>query len=408
MKRIFIILLNIVTLLPIYAQNFSKHFADSTLRLDYIFAGDSSSQHIYLDELSMSPRWYGRRQRLSELPLKGNGSITVRDKQTNEVLYCHSFSTLFQEWLATDEAKHTPKAFENVFLIPYPKQEVTVTVELRDFHERTIAKMCHEVSPNDILIRYMTTQTPYVTIQQAADTMRCIHIAFVAEGYTSNQMDQFLEDCRIATDALFEHEPFHSLRNRFNIIALLSSSRQTDVSQPGKGIWLDTALGSHFDTFYTTRYLTTLHLKLLHNLLAGTPYEHIIILANTEHYGGGGIYNSYNLSYTRGNNFRPVVVHEFGHSFGGLGDEYPYGDTDPMYFADTEPWEPNLTTNPTPPVKWQDLVDAGKAGIIEGGGYLSKGVWRGQEDCRMRTNENPDFCPVCQQALTRLIDFYTR
>lgn len=408
MKRIFIILLNIVTLLPIYAQNFSKHFADSTLRLDYIFAGDSSSQHIYLDELSMSPRWYGRRQRLSELPLKGNGSITVRDKQTNEVLYCHSFSTLFQEWLATDEAKHTPKAFENVFLIPYPKQEVTVTVELRDFHERTIAKMCHEVSPNDILIRHMTTQTPYVTIQQAADTMRCIHIAFVAEGYTSNQMDQFLEDCRIATDALFEHEPFRSLRNRFNIIALLSSSRQTDVSQPGKGIWLDTALGSHFDTFYTTRYLTTLHLKLLHNLLAGTPYEHIIILANTEHYGGGGIYNSYNLSYTRGNNFRPVVVHEFGHSFGGLGDEYPYGDTDPMYFADTEPWEPNLTTNPTPPVKWQDLVDAGKAGIIEGGGYLSKGVWRGQEDCRMRTNENPDFCPVCQQALTRLIDFYTR
>ena len=408
MKRIFIILLNIVTLLPIYAQNFSKHFADSTLRLDYIFAGDSSSQHIYLDELSMSPRWYGRRQRLSELPLKGNGSITVRDKQTNEVLYCHSFSTLFQEWLATDEAKHTPKAFENVFLIPYPKQEVTVTVELRDFHERTIAKMCHEVSPNDILIRYMTTQTPYVTIQQAADTMRCIHIAFVAEGYTSNQMEQFLKDCRIATDALFEHEPFRSLRNRFNIIALLSSSRQTDVSQPGKGIWLDTALGSHFDTFYTTRYLTTLHLKLLHNLLAGTPYEHIIILANTEHYGGGGIYNSYNLSYTRGNNFRPVVVHEFGHSFGGLGDEYPYGDTDPMYFADTEPWEPNLTTNPTPPVKWQDLVDAGKAGIIEGGGYLSKGVWRGQEDCRMRTNENPDFCPVCQQALTRLIDFYTR
>ena len=408
MKRIFIILLNIVTLLPIYAQNFNKHFADSTLRLDYIFAGDSSSQHIYLDELSMSPRWYGRRQRLSELPLKGNGSITVRDKQTNEVLYCHSFSTLFQEWLATDEAKHTPKAFENVFLIPYPKQEVTVTVELRDFHERTIAKMCHEVSPNDILIRHMTTQTPYVTIQQAADTMRCIHIAFVAEGYTSNQMEQFLKDCRIATDALFEHEPFRSLRNRFNIIALLSSSRQTDVSQPGKGIWLDTALGSHFDTFYTTRYLTTLHLKLLHNLLAGTPYEHIIILANTEHYGGGGIYNSYNLSYTRGNNFRPVVVHEFGHSFGGLGDEYPYGDTDPMYFADTEPWEPNLTTNPTPPVKWQDLVDAGKAGIIEGGGYLSKGVWRGQEDCRMRTNENPDFCPVCQQALTRLIDFYTR
>lgn len=179
------------------------------------------------------------------------------------------------------------------------------------------------------------------------------------------------------------------------------------MSDPGKGLWLDTALGSHFDTFYSQRYLTTLHLKRLHDLLAGTPYEHIIILANTSHYGGGGIYNSYNLSYTGGGQFEPVVVHEFGHSFGGLGDEYPYGDDDPMYFPDTEPWEPNLTTRHDFSGKWQNLIDEGKAGLIEGGGYLSKGVWRGRENCRMRTNEEPDFCPVCQQALRRLINFYT-
>jgi hypothetical protein len=219
-------------------------------------------------------------------------------------------------------------------------------------------------------------------------------------------MEQYLQDCRDANEALFRHEPFRAMRERFNIIALMSPSADTDVSQPGKGIWRNTALDSHFDTFYTERYLTTLHLKQLHNLLNGTPYEHIIVLANTSHYGGGGIYNSYNLSYTRGKNFLPVVVHEFGHSFGGLGDEYPYGDSDPMYFADTEPWEPNLTTHPDHP-KWQSLIDAGRAGVIEGGGYLSKGVWRGQENCRMRTNEHPDFCPVCQQALQRLIDFYT-
>jgi hypothetical protein len=220
-------------------------------------------------------------------------------------------------------------------------------------------------------------------------------------------MDQYLDDCHVAMEALFEHEPFKTLRNRFNVIALCSPSHDSDVSQPGKGIWRNTALASHFDTFYMTRYLTTLHLKQLHDWLAGTPYEHIIVLANTAHYGGGGIYNSYNLSYTRGKHFRPVVVHEFGHSFGGLGDEYPYGDSDPMYFADTEPWEPNLTTTTNKPAKWQNLIDAGKAGLIEGGGYLSKGVWRGQEDCRMRTNEHPDFCPVCQQALTKLINFYT-
>lgn len=408
MKKYLLLLMTLFSL-SVQAQDFEQFFSDSTLRLDYIFAGDVNQQYIYVDQLSKSHRWYGRRHRLAELPLAGNGQITVFDKMTGIVIYRHSFSTLFQEWLATDEAKHTKKSFENVFLIPYPQQPVRIKVELRDYHDKVTAELVHEVDPRDILIRQLQRkkEAPYITLQQAADTTSCIHIAYVAEGYSAEQMDQYLDDCHVAMDALFEHEPFKTLRNRFNVIALCSPSHDSDVSQPGKGIWRNTALASHFDTFYMTRYLTTLHLKQLHDWLAGTPYEHIIVLANTAHYGGGGIYNSYNLSYTRGKHFRPVVVHEFGHSFGGLGDEYPYGDSDPMYFADTEPWEPNLTTTTNKPAKWQNLIDAGKAGLIEGGGYLSKGVWRGQENCRMRTNEHPDFCPVCQQALTKLINFYT-
>lgn len=408
MKKYLLLLMTLFSL-SLQAQDFEQFFSDSTLRLDYIFAGDVNQQYIYVDQLSKSHRWYGRRHRLAELPLAGNGQITVFDKMTGIVIYRHSFSTLFQEWLATDEAKHTKKSFENVFLIPYPQQPVRIKVELRDYHDKVTAELVHEVDPKDILIRQLQRkkEAPYITLQQAADTTCCIHIAYVAEGYTAEQMDQYLDDCHVAMEALFEHEPFKTLRNRFNVIALCSPSHDSDVSQPGKGIWRNTALASHFDTFYMTRYLTTLHLKQLHDWLAGTPYEHIIVLANTAHYGGGGIYNSYNLSYTRGKHFRPVVVHEFGHSFGGLGDEYPYGDSDPMYFADTEPWEPNLTTTTKKPAKWQNLIDAGKAGLIEGGGYLSKGVWRGQENCRMRTNEHPDFCPVCQQALTKLINFYT-
>ncbi len=408
MKKYLLLLMTLFSL-SVQAQDFEQFFSDSTLRLDYIFAGDVNQQYIYVDQLSKSHRWYGRRHRLAELPLAGNGQITVFDKMTGTVIYRHSFSTLFQEWLATDEAKHTKKSFENVFLIPYPQQPVRIKVELRDYHDKVTAELVHEVDPRDILIRQLQRkkEAPYITLQQAADTTSCIHIAYVAEGYSAEQMDQYLDDCHVAMDALFEHEPFKTLRNRFNIIALCSPSHDSDVSQPGKGVWRNTALASHFDTFYMTRYLTTLHLKQLHDWLAGTPYEHIIVLANTAHYGGGGIYNSYNLSYTRGKHFRPVVVHEFGHSFGGLGDEYPYGDSDPMYFADTEPWEPNLTTTTKKPAKWQNLIDAGKAGLIEGGGYLSKGVWRGQENCRMRTNEHPDFCPVCQQALTKLINFYT-
>ena len=387
---------------------FDRYFDDATLRVDYSFAGDASRQQIYVDALSESPRWYGRRVRLDSVPLQGNGQITMRTLD-GTIIYRHSFSTLFQEWLATDEAKRISRSFENVFLVPYPKDTVDITVQLFDFHHREVASLTHRVVPSDILIRHRRAgeHEPYVTLQRAADTTRCINIAFVAEGYTAQELTSYLTHCRQAMTALFNHEPFKSRRSRFNIVAVLSTSESSGVSEPAEGIWRDTALGSHFDTFYSKRYLTTLNLKRLHNMVAGIPYEHLIILANTEHYGGGGIYNSYVLSYTRGEQFLPVVVHEFGHSFGGLGDEYPYGNDDPMYFADTEPWEPNLTTLHNFSDKWQDLVERGKASLIEGGGYQEKGVYRGATDCRMRTNSEPEFCPVCQRWLNRLIDFYT-
>lgn len=408
-KLLFTSLLSVFALYS-YGQRFEDYFEDRTLRLDYIFAGDSSQQQIYVDELISLPRWYGKRQRLAEVPLRGNGQIIVRSQADGSVIYRHSFSCLFQEWLSTAESRHTKKSFENVFLVPFPKAPVDITVELRDYHDAIQATMTHHVDPNDILIRQTGERlvTPYITLQQAADTTHCIHVAYVAEGYQQHEMGTFLEDCKIAMESLFTHEPFRQMQDRFNMIALMSPSEESGTSWPAKGIWKNTALSSNFDTFYSDRYLTTLHLKKLHDVLAGTPYEHIIILVNTDHYGGGGIYNSYNLTYAHGLHFRPVVVHEFGHSFGGLGDEYPYGDDDPMYFADTEPWEPNLTTKCDFNGKWEDLVKEEKAGLIEGGGYLSKGVWRGFENCRMRTNEEPEFCLVCRQALERLINFYTK
>ena len=410
MKKLLIISLLSSIAISVQAQRFEDFFEDRTLRLDYTFCGDASHQQIYVDELISIPRWYGRRHRLAELPLKGNGDITVRSKADGMVIYRHSFSSLFQEWLSTAESKHVQKSFENVFLVPYPKQPVDITVELRNYHDSVFASMTHTVDPTDILIRKAGERlvTPYVTLQQAADTSRCIHVAYVAEGYQQHEMGTFLEDCKIAMESLFSHEPFRQMQDRFNMIAVMSPSAESGVSEPGKGIWRNTALGAHFDTFYSARYLTTLHLKKMNDVLAGTPYEHIIVLVNGERYGGGGIYNSYTLTDAHGPSFRPVVVHEFGHSFGGLGDEYPYGDDDPMYFPDTEPWEPNLTTKCDFNGKWEDLVRDGKAGLIEGGGYLTKGVWRGFENCRMRTNEEPEFCLVCQQALIRLINFYTR
>ena len=431
MNRLFLIVALALTTLAAGAQDFNKFFADSTLRIDYIFSGNSAEQHIAVDELSRIPRWYGKRQRLGEVPVEGNGQITVRDHHSHEVIYRNSFSTLFQEWLTYPEAKTQTKSFENVFLVPFPKDTVDITIDLRNNRRQVTTSLTHTVVPGDILIRRIGEKgvTPYITLQQARDTTHCIHIAYIAEGYTEQEMPQFIADCDTAMNALFAHEPFKSLRDRFNIIAVEAPSHDSGTSIPSQGIWKNTALHSNFDTFYSERYLTTLHLKDLHNWLAGTPYEHIIVLVNTDQYGGGGIYNSYNLSMTHHRAFKPVVVHEFGHSFAGLGDEYAYDvEQIPMYPHDVEPWEPNLTTLVDFHNKWENLIEKGtklptpepkdldtpkanmkkwKVGAYEPAGYSMHGVYRGFPDCRMRTNQNPVFCPVCRQTITRMIDFYT-
>lgn len=402
---------------------FDDYFIDGTLRIDYTFSGDVNHQEIYLDKLNSIPRWYGKRFRLDKVPVEGNGQIWVTDPHSQRVIYKNSFSTLFQEWLSYDEAKTVKRSFENVFLVPMPKDTVEVTVALMNNRREVMTKFTHTVVPTDILIRKTGASmvTPYETLQQAADTNRCIHIAFVAEGYLEDEMPTFIKDAQVAIDALFAHEPFKSMRNRFHITAVKSPSKESGTSEPSKGIWKETALHSHFDTFYSNRYLTTLNIKDLHDVLAGTPYEHIIVLVNTAMYGGGGILNSYNLSMTHHPQYRPVVVHEFGHSFGGLGDEYAYEHEQiPMYPHDVEPWEPNLTTLTDFHGKWEDMIKKGtptptpltpenedKVGLYEGAGYSLHGVYRGMQDCRMRTNNNPEFCPICNRALLNLIKFYT-
>lgn len=410
------------------AQDFNQFFADSTLRIDYIFAGDRKHQTLAVDELCLMPRWYGKRQRLDQVPVEGNGQIVVRTLR-GKVIYRNSFSTLFQEWL-TEVDNTTNQSFENVFLVPWPKDTVTVTVTLFDNRRRPAVELTHTVNPHDILIRHVGFKpaAPCITLQQADDTTRCIHIAYVAEGYRKEEMGTFLADARTAMEALFAHEPFKSLRGRFNLVAVESPSEDSGASDPSEGVWKNTALHSAYDTFYSDRYLTTLHLKDLHNWLAGTPYEHIIVLVNDSVYGGGGILNSYNLTSTHHRWYKQVVVHEFGHSFAGLADEYAYeAEQFPMYPEGVEPWEPNITRLVDLDSKWADMVETDiptrapadldtpganprkwKVGAYEGAGYTLKGVYRPFPDCRMRTNANPVFCPVCQRAITRLVDFYTR
>lgn len=425
MKKAVLLTLCLLTVLSVHSQKFEEYFTDKTLRVDYLFCGNAEQQYICLDGLSSLPGWAGRRKHLSELPLQGNGQITMRDPESGKALYRTSFSALFQEWLETDEARIATKGFENTFLLPYPQRTVEVEITLFDSHRRIRATLKHTVQPNDILItqKGQTHVTPHKYLHQSGEPSKCIDVAILAEGYTSEEMETFYQDANIACESILTHEPFRSMKDKFNFIAVASPSADSGVSVPRLNDWKHTAFNSHFSTFYSDRYLTTSHVKAIHDALAGIPYEHIIILANTEEYGGGGIYNSYTLTTAHHSLFRPVVVHEFGHSFGGLADEYFY-ENDLMtdtYPLDIEPWEQNITTRIDFASKWQDMLQANtpiptptsaakkyQVGVFEGGGYSAKGVYRPSDDCRMRTNEYPEFCSVCRRALQRIIEFYTK
>jgi hypothetical protein len=391
------------------AQTFYEdHFQENTLRVDYIFSGTDKTCDIALGELKRLDGWAGRRVNMTEVPLRGNGQLLMTDAASGDTLYRMSFCTLFQEWQATEEATRVRRSFENVFLLPMPAKPANIEVKLFDFHENVAGRMTHTVDPSDILIRPVKVETPYRELLHSGDSKEKIDVAIMAEGYTEAEMDVFYRDAQATVDALLSHEPFASMKDRFNIIAVASPSQDSGVSVPREGKWCRTAVDSHFDTFYSDRYLTTLHLSQMHDALSGLPYEHIIILANTDTYGGGGIYNSYTLTTAHHSAFAPVVVHEFGHSFGGLTDEYAYDDQYvEYYYPDIEPWEQNITTMADFSKKWKDLYEQGVVGLVEGGGYQTKGVWRPQENCRMRTNAAPAFCPVCQRALRNIIDFYT-
>ena len=424
MKKHILFLLCLIAVSSTRAQVFADHFADKTLRVDYIFNGNASGQAICLDGLSALPTWAGRKHHLAELPLQGNGQIVMRNAASGKTIYTTSFSSLFQEWLETDEARNVTKGFENTFLLPYPLQPVEIEIPLLDPRRTVRASMKHIVHPNDVLIEQKGNShiTPHKYLLHNDSPEKCIDVAILAEGYTLQEMQAFYEDADIACKSIFDHEPFKSMKKRFNVVAVASPSTDSGVSVPRLNEWKHTAFSSHFSTFYSDRYLTTSRVKAIHDALAGIPYEHIIILANTEEYGGGGIYNSYTLTTAHHPMFRPVVVHEFGHSFGGLADEYFY-DNDVMtdtYPLDIEPWEQNISTQVDFAAKWKDMLSENTpvptpaevsenypTGVYEGGGYSAKGIFRPAENCRMRTNEYPAFCPVCQRALRRIIEFYT-
>ena len=444
MKRIFpAVAAFLLIVIPSEAKEsvFDHDFENATLRLDYVFCGDNAHQAIYFQQALRTSEWAGRRSNLSAPLLEGNGQIRVLDPETGACLYANSFSTLFQEWQVEEEATHVQKAFENCFQVPFPKRPVDIEVFLLDTHRKRSSYLKHRIDPSDILIRKVKDNGLSSTVVwQGGSLAETIDIVVVSEGYAASEKAKFYRDAEHVATALFRHEPFASERNKFSIRAVFAPSRDSGASVPRRGDWKRSAVDAHFDTFYSDRYLTTSAQQKVYDLIGTVPFEHIVVMVNTDIYGGGGIYNSLTIMNSDHPTFNAVMVHEFGHAFGGLADEYAYGQqVDTPYPADTEPWEPNITTLHDFAAKWQDMLPSGtpiptepdeldrqivqrvwhtftqeqkdmlnlKLGVYEGAGYQTRGVYRPVQECRMRINECEEFCPVCSRAIIRMIEYYT-
>ena len=277
------------------------------------------------------------------------------------------------------------------------------------------------VHPNDVQItRDTVANYPTEKIMGTHDPANAVDLVFVPEGYTQAEMGKFREDAKRFAGYLMSWAPFRDYKDKFNFWIVEAPSLDEGTDMPELGIWKRTLVNSGFNTFGTPRYLTTSDVFTLRDVAGNAPYDQICILVNTDRYGGGGIYNFYNLCTSDNKSSAFVFCHEFGHAFASLADEYVEEDlqTASMYNLKVEPSDPNITTLVNFGKKWKSMVSVGTPiptpatnkddrtiGAYEGAGYMKKGIYRPQMDCSMRSVRNDYFCAVCRDAITKMILF---
>ncbi len=405
-----------------FAQ-YDKYFKDKALRLDYYHTGTDSTETYSFDELITEPYWAGSKTNLIDTFEYGKYFFKVYLVKNDSLIYSHGYSTLFGEWQTTDEAKTTTRTFSESVIFPFPKEKVRVEFYSRSRDGEWVKKFEYIVSPFDKYIkRDRRLVYPSFDVLVSGPPENKVDIVLLPEGYTEEEMGKFIEDCRRFAEAVFSFSPYAENKDKLNIRGILAPSQEKGADNPGTQTWKSTLLNASYYTFDTERYLMTRDYKSVCDLAANAPYDQIYILVNSKKYGGGSIYNFYNVSVT-GSSFAPkIMIHEFGHGFAGLGDEYYTSETgyNDFYNLKAEPWEPNLTTLVDFDSKWKDMMkkstpiptpDIEKyyhtVGVFEGAGYVAKGVYRPYHDCLMYSFSGKAFCPVCTRAIRRMIDFYS-
>ncbi len=386
-----------------------------------------------------------------------------------QVAWSRSFSSIYGEWETTGEAREINRTFHESLRFPAQSRPFDVVVSKRGEANRFEEVWRARVDPGDYLVHRESAAfaSQVVAIEQNGDPATKVDLLILGDGYTAEETDKFLARAREMTQTLFEASPFKERRSDFNVWALAPAAVESGVSRPSTGIYRDSPLGTSYDAFRSERYVLTYDNKAFRRIASSAPYDFVEILTNSETYGGGGIYGLYGTTAANSEWGSYVFVHEFGHHFAGLADEY-YTSSVAYEIPEhiEEPYEPNVTAlldpsklkwrylvgKQTPlPTPWpkkiyeehslayqarrtkmrdgnvpesemnelfrenQDYVEElfssaeyrDQIGAFEGGNYQAKGIYRSALNCIMFTRTK-EFCAVCSAAIEEVIDEYTK
>ena len=443
----------------------------NTMRVDYFHTGTSSTEYFSMDRVVIEPLpWPGNLNKSVDNTNLGKYFFEVIDRRTNQVIYSRGFASIYGEWETTDEARKMHRTFHESFRFPEPKEEVQIVLKKRDENNAFQEIWTFLVDPKDMFVDRAKSKSssPLLELEKNGEPSTKVDFLILGDGYTAAQAAKFEKDAKRLIEILFAQSPFKEHRKDFNVWGLAPPSEESGISRPSTGIYRRNPVGSTYDAFGSERYVLTFENRAFREIAAFAPYEHVEILVNNQTYGGGGIFNLYSTVAADSLWSPYVFVHEFGHHFAGLADEYYTSDVAYLPSEErTEPWEANATALLDPEnLKWKDLVEPGtpiptpwnkeafekysaeirerrrrirsenkpekemddlfqeqkkheserlaaekyarKVGAFEGAIYAAKGYYRPQVDCIMFTRNDVPFCAVCKRALEMVIQLYTQ
>ena len=451
--------------------DFQTFFLDKTMRLDYYHVGTATEEHLALDRIVSDGPWPGSKTQLIDPLGFGKYQLRVKTKDQGRVIYSYGFATIYGEWETIGEARRRWGTFHESVRFPWPKHPVTVELMKRDADNDFAVIWTVEVDPGARHVNPTDRRSEHRVhvLQENGPPDRKVDLLILGDGYTAAEMAGFRADAAKMTEALFAVEPFRHRRGDFNVRLVETPAAESGVSRPHEGIYRRSPLGASYSAFDSQRYVLSYENRRLRDIASAVPYDTMVILLNEETYGGGGIYRWQATVAADNPFFGYLFVHEFGHAFAALADEYYTSsvayETDPV--IEVEPWEPNVTALlDKENLKWRDLVEpetplptpwdkeafdaasratqerraemrarnasesemarlfkeqqaretpalagmrySGKVGAFEGASYMARGLYRPEADCLMFTRNEVGFCRVCTRAIERVIDAYVK